>query len=47
MSWGTSEVSFESTGDFHFDHAGVTFLAASGDTGHDAGHYPAALRKIA
>jgi len=41
MSWGTSEVSFEASGDYHFDHTGVTFLASSGDTGNQ-GFYPAA-----
>jgi subtilase family serine protease len=41
MSWGSSEFSGESTYDGHFQHPGVTFLAASGDTGAGVS-YPAA-----
>jgi hypothetical protein len=33
MSWGASDFSGESTYDYHFNVPGVTFLAASGDTG--------------
>ena len=33
MSWGGSEFSGESTLDYHFNKTGVTFLAASGDSG--------------
>jgi subtilase family serine protease len=33
MSWGGSEFSIESLFDFHFNHTGVTFTAASGDSG--------------
>ncbi len=41
MSWGGSEFSFESLFDFHFNHAGVSFTAASGDSGTGV-IYPAA-----
>lgn len=40
MSWGASEFSGERTFDTHFAINGVTFLAASGDSGHGA-EYPA------
>jgi uncharacterized repeat protein (TIGR03803 family) len=33
MSWGSSEYSTETSSDFHFNVAGVTFFAASGDFG--------------
>jgi subtilase family serine protease len=33
MSWGGSDFSSESLYDFHFNHTGVTFTAASGDSG--------------
>ncbi len=33
MSWGASEFSSEASYDSYFNHAGVTFLAASGDSG--------------
>lgn len=33
MSWGASEFSGESSYDFHFNKAGVTFTASSGDNG--------------
>lgn len=41
MSWGGGEASNESTSDSHFEVTGVTFVAASGDSGHGAS-YPAA-----
>jgi hypothetical protein len=33
MSWGAGEFSGESADDVHFSHAGVSFVAASGDNG--------------
>ncbi len=33
MSWGASEFSSETSYDSYFNHAGVTFLASSGDSG--------------
>lgn len=33
MSWGTSEFYTETNYDWHFSHAGVTFVASSGDYG--------------
>jgi len=41
MSWGGGEASNEATSDSHFEVTGVTFVAASGDSGHGAS-YPAA-----
>jgi subtilase family serine protease len=41
MSWISSEGANESQADTHFNVPGVTFVAASGDTGHGVG-YPAA-----
>jgi subtilase family serine protease len=41
MSWGGSEASNEATTDSHFEVNHVTFVAASGDSGHGAS-YPAA-----
>ncbi len=41
MSWGVSEIAAEMLFDHHFDHAGVVFVAGSGDTGNP-GMYPAA-----
>ncbi|HLI46455.1 MAG TPA: S53 family peptidase, partial [Geobacterales bacterium] len=34
MSWGGSEFSSESSYDYHFNVAGVSFFASSGDSGH-------------
>ena len=43
MSWSGSEFSGETGDDSHFNVPGVTFAAASGDGGHNAGtQYPAA-----
>src|SRR5258706_835285 len=39
MSWGGSEFSSEASNDSHFQHDGVGYFAASGDTG-GAGIYP-------
>jgi len=33
MSWGTPEFSGSSTYDSHFNHAGITYLASTGDSG--------------
>jgi len=33
MSWGAGEFSSETSYDYHFSHAGVTFVASSGDYG--------------
>ena len=33
MSWGSGEFSSETAADSHFNHAGVTFFASSGDSG--------------
>jgi hypothetical protein len=33
MSWGGGDASGESSSDSHFNHTGVTYIAASGDTG--------------
>jgi len=41
MSWGTDEYSTEVNDDSHFNVAHVTFVAASGDSGHQS-IYPAA-----
>jgi subtilase family serine protease len=41
MSWSGGEASNEGTSDSHFEVTGVTFAAASGDSGHGVG-YPAA-----
>jgi subtilase family serine protease len=41
MSWGGKETKTEVNDDVHFNVTGVTFLVASGDTGHGA-FYPAA-----
>lgn len=41
MSWGSDEAMNEATFDSHFEVTGVTFVAASGDTGHGVS-YPAA-----
>ncbi len=41
MSWAEKELSTEATFDAHFNHAGVTFFAASGDSGSGV-LYPAA-----
>ncbi len=41
MSWGGNEFLLESFYDFHFNHAGVTFTASSGDSGTGV-IYPAA-----
>jgi len=41
MSWGAGDFAGESTYDSHFNQAGVTFLASSGDTGGQV-IYPAA-----
>ncbi|MEU9047767.1 MULTISPECIES: S53 family peptidase [unclassified Kitasatospora] len=40
-SWGHSEASFEGAFDFHFNHPGIAFAFASGDTGGVV-NYPAA-----
>jgi len=40
MSWGINEYSTEVNDDVHFNVANVTFVAASGDSGH-AAYYPA------
>jgi hypothetical protein len=42
MSWGSKEYSGESAGDSTFTAAGVTYLAATGDTGAAQTNYPAA-----
>ncbi len=44
-SWGGGESSGEASGDSHFNHAGVTYLFSTGDTGgaHD---YPAACPNV-
>jgi subtilase family serine protease len=43
MSWSGSEYSGETGDDVHFNVAGVTFVAASGDSGYSGGpQYPAA-----
>jgi len=39
MSWGGSEFSTEASNDSHFQHDGVVYFAASGDTG-GANIYP-------
>jgi subtilase family serine protease len=41
MSWGTNEYSGETSDDSHFNVSHVTFVAASGDSGHQS-IYPAA-----
>ena len=41
MSWGGSEGTWSPSYDAHFNHPGVTFTAASGDSGAGAS-YPAA-----
>jgi hypothetical protein len=41
ISFGADEFSGESSFDFHFQHPGVTFVAATGDSGTGV-HYPAA-----
>jgi len=41
MSWSGGELANETTADSHFETTGVTFVAASGDSGHGVG-YPAA-----
>lgn len=41
MSWGGSEFNGESNYDSHFNHAGVSFFASSGDSGNGQS-YPAA-----
>jgi subtilase family serine protease len=45
MSWGGSEFSSEASYDSHFQKAGVTFLASSGDNG-SGGSWPAASPSI-
>lgn len=44
-SWGGGESSTESSSDSHFNHAGVTYLFSSGDTG-GAKDYPAACPNV-
>src|SRR5438128_2518985 len=41
MSWGSSEFSSETSYDYHFNKAGVSFVASSGDSGAGA-EWPAA-----
>jgi subtilase family serine protease len=40
MSWVFTETTSELSNDVHFDHPGVAFFAASGNSGHGV-HYPA------
>ena len=44
-SWGGGESSSESSSDSHFNHAGMTYLFSSGDTG-GAREYPAASPNV-
>jgi subtilase family serine protease len=45
MSWGYGEFNGESSYDSHFNKSGVTFVAASGDTGR-TGEWPAACPTV-
>jgi len=46
MSWGAAEWAGETSGDSHFNHPGVAFLAASGDTGYGTTLWPAASPSV-